>query len=146
MMKFNGLKLGKQKPFDAIMIAQKMVEMGKNWATSIKHMDQYEPKFTREKRWPVMVRKSDYSPSALKNAWKIPVNLKTMIQQLSQDERKLVFAEVIKMDHEARSQVRELDSWNCPAGDVMRGCHVVMMFKVDVEKEELRQQQDGMMM
>lgn len=138
MKLFRGLKKQKEVAFDAVAVAKNMVAMASEWTGCVQRMNEYEPRENEHQRM-VMVRNQKFSPRALKRAWRIPRELKAMLSDMDEFQRKLVFAEIVKLEQEARQEVRATGTWNCHGGEVMKGCKALTWFKADVEKEAERQ-------
>lgn len=137
MKLFKGLKLGKRAEFNSAVTAKQMIAMGENWVKSVRCMNKYHPEENEHEKI-VLVANQNYSPAALKKSWQIAGKLKDTIHAMNADQRRLVFLEIAKVAEDSRRQVREVGTFNCPAGDVMKGCNALSALKADVEKEELR--------
>ena len=132
-----GLKLNKKAKFNATMVAKNMIVMCETWTKCRRRMDKYHPE-ENENQKTVLVKNKNYSRIALKKTWIIARKLKNTIHDMNDEQRQLVFNEIAKVAEDARRQVRESGTFNCPAGDVMKGCNALSSLKSDIEKEEMR--------
>ena len=137
MKVFKGLKLHKKTEFNATMVAKNLIIMGEDWTKCRRRMDKYYSE-ENENQKTVLVKNKNYSRAALKKTWVIARKLKDTIHDMDAERRILVFKEIAKVAEDARRQVRENGTFNCPAGDVMKGCNALSALRADVEKEELR--------